>query len=202
RKGIPATFFINTGFIGNTKLFHRFKKTLLAKKGINSENKLYTQQNILDKLASGYDISFDEYLKRTTPYMTHDEIHSLKNDGFLIGSHSTDHPEFWALSEEEQFMQIAESMVFIEKNFQPELRVFSFPFTDDGVKASLFDRLKNEDIVDFTFGTAGFKYDHVPFHYQRVPIESFRNWSIKKVIHYEYFYFFVRTLFGKNTVVR
>lgn len=202
RKGIPATFFINTGFVGNEKLFHRFKKSLLAKWGINTNNKLYTQQNTLDKLASENNISFDEYLKRETPYMTFDEIASLKNDGFIIGSHSIDHPEFWSINEEEQYRQIAESMAYIEKNFQPGLRVFSFPFTDNGINNSLFERLKKENIIDYSFGTAGLKYDKIPSHFQRIPVESFQNWGIGKVVHYEYFYFFVRSLFGKNTVER
>jgi peptidoglycan/xylan/chitin deacetylase (PgdA/CDA1 family) len=202
RKGIPATFFVNTGFIDNKKMFHRFKKTLLAKQGINSENKMYDQQSNLDKLASENKISFDKYLKNATPYMTCEEILSLKNDGFLIGSHSTDHPEFWAISEEEQFRQIAESMAYIEEHYHPGLRVFSFPFTDHGVKASLFERLKSENIVDYTFGTAGLKYDQTPTHFQRIPVESYQRWPIKKVVHYEYFYFFVRSLFGKNIVVR
>ncbi|MCF8357358.1 MAG: polysaccharide deacetylase family protein [Prolixibacteraceae bacterium] len=202
RKGIPATFFINTGFVDNKQLFHRFKKTLLAKQGIDSDKKLFTQQNDLDKLASENKISFAEFLKDATPYMTHDEILSLKNDGFLIGSHSIDHPEFWEITEEEQFRQIAESMAYIEKHFNQGLRVFSFPFTDQGVKSSLFDKLKKENIVDYTFGTAGLKNDHIPFNYQRVPVESFQKWSIRKVVHFEYFYFFVRSLFGKNIVVR
>ncbi len=31
-KGIPATFFVNTGFIGNRDLFYRFKASLLIEK--------------------------------------------------------------------------------------------------------------------------------------------------------------------------
>jgi peptidoglycan/xylan/chitin deacetylase (PgdA/CDA1 family) len=205
RKGIPATFFVSPNFVDNRELFHRFKRTILTQRGIiqSDRNKFFIHDSAhLDEIASESGISFSEYLGKYLPYMSLGEISSLKTDGFTIGSHSLNHPEFWILSEEEQYNQIEESMIWVVNHFQPEIKAFSFPFTDDGVKSSLFEKLKSNGVVDVTFGTAGLKYDQVSFNLQRIPVERKQNWSVRKVVHYEYFYYFVRSIFNSNRVLR
>lgn len=201
RKGIPATFFVSPDFVDNNQVFHRFKRAILeSRKILPAGQKKYFLNEVaeLDALAEENRINFKDF----KPYMTLSEIEGLHNDGFLIGAHSLNHPEMWLLNEEEQFRQVAESMQWVVDHFNPPIRAFSFPFTDDGLKQGLFDRLSQNNSVDVTFGTAGLKYDQAKNHFQRIPVELAANWSIKKVVHYEYFYFFVRSFWNKNTVIR
>jgi peptidoglycan/xylan/chitin deacetylase (PgdA/CDA1 family) len=199
RKGIPATFFVSSGFVDNNNLFHRFKRSILETKGVlQPGGKKYFIHEVgdLNRLAENAGIDFSTY----QPYMTVAEIQALHNDGFTIGAHSIDHPEMWLLGRDEQYLQVAESMKWVSDHFNPTSKVFSFPFTDDGISMELFKRLHQNKIVDATFGTAGLKHDCVKNHFQRVPIERVEDWSIKRSVHYEYFYYFVRSLFNENCV--
>ena len=201
RKGIPATFFINPDFVDNKSIFHRFKRSILESKGVLEKGvkKYYIHEtNELDVLAEKHKVDFSAY----SPYMSLQQIKQLQTDGFLIGAHSMNHPEMWLLSEEEQFIEIKNSMNWLVENIQPKLKVFAFPFTDDKVALSVFEKLKREHITDFTFGTAGLKYDIAPNHYQRIPIERTSEWTIEKSIRFEYFYYFIRSFLNKNIVKR
>lgn len=200
RKGIPATFFVNPSFVDNQQLFHRFKRAILESKGILKQgSRSYYIQNVneLDQLANNNGIDFS----RWQPYMNYDEIVDLKKSGFTIGAHSLDHPEMWTLCEEDQFQQVIQSMQWVNEHFQPEVKAFSFPFTDNGLSMSLFNRIIESKKIDITFGTAGLKFDSCPIHLQRVPIERNQNWSIQKVVHFEYFYSLLRSIMSSNQVL-
>lgn len=201
RKGIPATFFVSPNFIDNKSLFHRFKRSILESKGIltkGGKNYFIQETDELDKLAKQNNIDFSSF----QPYLSFDELKSLYDDGFTIGGHSLNHPEMWTMDEDEQFRQVIDSMQWIVDHFNPEIKAFSFPFTDNGIRQSVFNRIEESSLVDITFGTAGLKFDQCKTHLQRIPVELKQNWSIKKVVHFEYFYYFVRSLIGKNTVIR
>ncbi|MBN2262209.1 MAG: polysaccharide deacetylase family protein [Prolixibacteraceae bacterium] len=201
RKGIPATFFVSPDFIDNKALFHRFKRAILEKKGIikpGGKRFNYRQVNELDQIALQHQIDFTSY----KPYLTSEQLQQLHNMGFNIGAHSMYHPEMWLMNENEQFEQIANSMKWISDRFNPKIKAFSFPFTDQGIQPSVFEKIINENIADITFGTAGLKHDIAKNHFQRVPIERKEFWSIKKNVHFEYFYYFVRSLLKKNNVTR
>jgi peptidoglycan/xylan/chitin deacetylase (PgdA/CDA1 family) len=205
RKGIPSTFFVSPDFIDNKKLFHRFKRTILISQGLLKpfDKKYFIHEShFLDEVADKNGKSFSDYLTINQPYMTMEEILSLQSDGFTIGSHSLNHPEFWTLHEDEQYRQIEESVQWVVDRFQPEIKAFSFPFTDDQIRLSLFERLRKNNVVDITFGTAGLKSDQVSFNLQRIPIERSQNWDARKVIHFEYLYYFTRSILGKNKVNR
>ncbi|MDA3927968.1 MAG: polysaccharide deacetylase family protein [Prolixibacteraceae bacterium] len=201
RKGVPATFFVSPDFVDNQSIFHRFKRAILeANACIKPGGKRFAIQEVdeLDQLAKQNSIDFSAY----KPYMSLAEIEELHKSGFTIGAHSMNHPEMWTLSEELQFQQIKQSMQWVNEKFNPQLKAFSFPFTDDQVSLSLFSRLQTENITDVTFGTAGLKFDVAPNHFQRIPVELAQKWAIKKVVHFEYFYFKIRNLFSANTVKR
>lgn len=217
KKGIPATFFVNPGFVDNRKLFHRYKASLilseLQKKpdsqvqnrlnelGLNKTTILKTeisQTQILDEVARLLGINFNLFLEKQKPYLSTNQILELKKQGFSIGSHSFSHPEFWTVSEQEQLQQIRQSMDWINKTVNPKIRAFAFPFTDSGVPASLLQTIKNENICDITFGTAGLKYDSFPGHFQRYPVETPGNFI--RNIKSEWIYFQFRKWIGKATV--
>ncbi len=196
-KSIPAAFFLNTSFIDNKSMFYRNKASLLVdtlKKDRNSallanlkdlleENFLdsqdaqqgilsipYHQRNILDDMAQILDVDFNQYLKEKQPYLTSEQINSLIDDGFVIGSHGIDHPLYKHLSLEEQLRQTQESFKFLEKKFELPYRAFAFPHSDSYVKQFFKETHFNGDI-EISFGTSGFHKGHCKTNIQRQSME-------------------------------
>ncbi|HKJ79594.1 MAG TPA: polysaccharide deacetylase family protein [Prolixibacteraceae bacterium] len=217
RKGIPATFFVNTGFVDNLQLFHKYKTNLILNAlktnpnpkvnellkrhdlaGKDILNAEINQVAVLDEVAKILELSFQEFLAKQEPYLTTQQILQLHDDGFSIGAHSHDHPEFYKISEEEQLGQVEKSMAWIVEKLQPKIKTFSFPFTDDKVPATVLKRLFDENLCDITFGTAGVKFDESDFHFQRYPVEQTGNFRTN--LKGEFFYFELRKLIGKATV--
>lgn len=217
KKGIPATFFINSGFVDNKELFHRYKaslilnefknnpdseaESLLKQSGLNIQNILtasFSQRNILDQVAVLLELDFAEFLSREKPYLTTEQVKQLSKQRFSIGGHSHEHPEFWLISEKKQLKQVKKSMKWVEENVPQKIKSFSFPFTDDGVSAPFLKRLHTCNICDITFGTAGLKYDSIPLHLQRYPVEEKGNFYTN--LKTEFTYFKLRKTLGKATV--
>ncbi|HPF50011.1 MAG TPA: polysaccharide deacetylase family protein [Draconibacterium sp.] len=217
RKGIPATFFINTGFIDNKDLFHRYKASLILsylKEFPDSQTELFLKKNalegkkilhasirqndILDEAAEMLEIDFSAFLKNEKPYLTTGQVKDLYKKGFTIGGHSHNHSEFWEMKTKEQLKQVKKSMDWINKHINPKIKAFSFPFTDDGVKKKLLKKIKSENICDITFGTAGLKYDSFDTHFQRVPMEQ--KQKTEHFLKEEFMYFHLRRIIGKARV--
>jgi peptidoglycan/xylan/chitin deacetylase (PgdA/CDA1 family) len=217
KKGIPTTFFVNTAFVDNNELFHKYKaslilsrlkekpdenaETFLVENGITTENILkaeISQVEILNEVAMLLGIDFTEFLSRKKPYLTSEQIKSLADNGFTIGAHSHNHPEFWKISEKEQIDEVKNSMNQLEKWMKPAIKAFSFPFTDDGVSASVLEAIKNEQICDITFGTAGVKNDSFDFHFQRYPVEQPGDFDLN--LKGEFIYYKLRKWVGIATV--
>lgn len=214
-KGIHATFFINPDFVDNKSIFYRFKASILIEKNktnsftaatINEINRIfrqysiyeknihkallqvsYSNKKILNKLALLFEIDFNEYLVKKNPYLTSTQIQSLISDGFSIGSHSLDHPEFRFITEKKQIQQITRSIEYLHNSFGITKKLFSFPFTDFGISDELFKALHNQKITDVTFGCAGLKKSYYPFHYQRIPMEI-SSLPASRIIKAEYLY--------------
>lgn len=221
RKGIPATFFINSAFVDNKKLFYRFKASIIAEalfrnsvhnreivevlkineiKDSSSNfviNAKYNQETILNQIAKVLNIDFDNYLLENKPYMSTSQISQLAADGFAIGAHSVDHPLYSQLSELEQQRQTIDSLNYINETFHPSVRLFSFPFTDSGVNKSFFEAISLH--VDLTFGTAGIKRDSVDFNLQRIPVEKSAS-SAKEYIQKEYILYMIKKILNKHIV--
>lgn len=174
RKGIPATFFLNPGFIDNKGLMFRYKTSLLIEK--NNDKSLlkleYKDTKAIDDLAQCMGVSFDDFLKDYQPYLTSSQINEMVGKGFTFGGHSIDHPEFRLISFEEQCRQMKQSVDFVQKEFRQNLRAFAFPFTDFGIKQDLFEFAKKEAKLDLTFGCAGIKHSKFDRHYQRFAMEA------------------------------
>ena len=217
KKGIPATFFINTGFVDNNDLFHRYKASLILsgmKKNLTKnvadfldENNIkhrkilrmpFEKTHLLDKIAEMMEIDFQNFLEMEKPYLKIEQLRWLKNMGFVIGAHSENHAEFWMLSPEDQLNQVRKSMKWITQKINPEIRAFSFPFTDFGISNDLFNKIRDENICDVTFGTAGLKYDQAELHFQRYPVEQQGDFIVS--LKSEFVYFYLRKLVGKDTV--
>ena len=217
KKGIPATFFVNTGFIDNQQLFHRYKGSFILseieKLPIEKVEKInqkfpgfksyllqtgYSEKNTLERIAFDLGIDWKDVLLRYQPYLSLEQLKKLQNQGFTIGGHSHEHPEFYQISDKEKVQEIKKSMDWLQEKLDVPLKVFSFPFTDSGVPLAVFREVENEKLCDLTFGTAGLKYDEVEFHFQRYPAEQSGNFANN--LKSEFVYFFLRKLIGKETV--
>ncbi|OFX19946.1 MAG: hypothetical protein A2033_19055 [Bacteroidetes bacterium GWA2_31_9] len=228
RKGIPAICFLNSDFIDNNALFYRYKASLLIEHfnyskfenkneqiqklkskynlahnslkeillSINFENKEF-----LTELADISNFNFSDYLNSKKPYLTSNQIISLKEKGFRFGSHSSNHPEYRFISNDEQIKQTIDSTNQVCHNYNLDYKYFSFPFTDYGVSKQFFDEIYNKNIVDLSFGCAGIKADSAEKNIQRISLEM-NNLSAKQIINSELIYYIFRAIFGKNKIKR
>ena len=207
QKGIPATFFVNPAFVDNKDLFHRYKASILhdffQKKNlqVNLEN-TYADIDSLNETAAEIGIDWQEYLQKEKPYMNLEHIKSLQDEGFSIGAHSWDHPEFWLLDAEQQLDEIRESMNWITENLSPSIKAFAFPFSDIGVKDDVFQTIQEEKICAITFGTAGLKREIIPFHFQRVAMDAPAYNKAKKRIKTAYFSYLIKKILNKHVAKR
>jgi len=217
KKGIPATFFVNTAFVDNKGLFHKYKgslilnrlreksnpqaEKLLAANGLAGEHILtagISQANVLNEAAEILGIDFNEFLAKQKPYLTSAQIQKMAGDGFTVGAHSHSHPEFWKIPVQTQIDEVKKSMAEVESMVKPRVKAFSFPFTDWGVPAEVLSAIKKEQICDITFGTAGVKQDMLDFHLQRYPAEQ--PGDFKRNLKGEFVYFEWRKWVGKEMV--
>ena len=229
RKGIPATFFLNTAFIDNRQLFYRFKMRILLnlepafspalkeklnlyamEHGIYNGSLLktitsfgYSGRHHLDALAEMAEMNFTQYLERQRPYLTEAEIDGLAGKGFTLGGHSIDHPRYAELSQEEQVQQAVESVRMVKDRFRQHIGAFAFPFTDKGVGHGFFKAVQSQypNVIDLSFGTAGMKREQKPMHLQRIAVEHY-TLPLSSVIAAEAFYYRLKEPFGKNMSCR
>ena len=192
KKGIPATIFINTGFVDNKDLFYRHKIALLIDKmkkknpspTVKSEIKKllsipYLQRDRIDETAALLEIDFREFLKKYRPYLTTDELKDMKKKGFTIGSHSIDHPCYTEIDEREQIRQTVESCNRIKETFQETYTYFSFPFSEENIPDSFFNTLSLQ--TDLTFGISGMKTRNQGKHIGRIDMEKRKK--AQEIIH-------------------
>jgi len=230
QKGIPAICFLNSDFIDNKKIFFRHKASLLINsfsqnKSLEKNEKIlnwikshsternndlrktilaikYQSKISLDQLAQIANLNFDQYLFEKQPYLTSNQIVSLRNKGFCFGAHSCDHPEYQLLNLAEQIRQTKDSVEKVTAQFSLPYRTFSFPFTDHGVSREFFQSIyEKERIVDVSFGCAGLKRDSIRNHIQRIPLEI-SNLSAREIINTEYLYFLLKSIFRRNIIAR
>jgi peptidoglycan/xylan/chitin deacetylase (PgdA/CDA1 family) len=199
RKGIPATAFINNGFVNNTQLFYQHKAALivdfLAKKEPSSsvrkeiEDLLqfpskkslterilalpYAQRENLDSIAALLGINFKRYLQVEQPYLTPKQLIDMQKKGFSLGGHSIDHPPFPEIEETEQVHQIIASVGDIKRFAPDQHRYFAFPFTDEGVTDTVFQIAyrKNKRGPELTFGAGGIGTRFGGRHIARIDME-------------------------------
>ncbi|MEZ4826029.1 MAG: polysaccharide deacetylase family protein [Bacteroidia bacterium] len=206
-KGIPAAFFINSDFVDNRGLFFRYKASLLADT-VNDPARAaafmqvkYDEQHILDEAAQRLEIDFDQFLNTQKPYLSTEQIRSLIHDGFTIGAHSADHPEYRFIPLEAQLGQTSKSLACLRESFSLKENIFAFPFTDFGVGRKFFEEIYSKDNVSLSFGCAGLKTDIFPQHLQRLPMEG-TLLPAQKIVKAEYLYYLAKMPMGKNRIIR
>jgi peptidoglycan/xylan/chitin deacetylase (PgdA/CDA1 family) len=198
KRSIPAVFFLNSKFIDNKEMFFRNKASLIIERIdplLNPEviNKLstivfaqkptisnlktailgvnYKNRHLLDEAAEVLQIDINEYLQVKQPYMNRDEIRDLINQGFMIGSHSIDHPLFMELPLDKQLMQVSVSLRKLKEQFTFPYNAFAFPHTDLGVSKEFYDLTHFNGQIDVSFGTSNFLKGYCDNNLQRQPME-------------------------------
>lgn len=206
-KGIPATFFINTDFIGNQKLMSRCTLSLVYDEILKTNDKeklmlletwakgfssikdwIFSIYKINDpninKLVDFLKIDIGSYLKEVKPYLEHTQIKILADKGFSIGSHGKSHANFKHLKLEEQLQETLDTTNFISKTYHQKHKLFSFPYHDLDISLDFFYNIQSH--VDLTFGTTGFYQDHAPQNLQRIWMEAEDNHNCKDYFSLKY----------------
>ncbi len=228
-KGVPAAFFINSGFIDNKKLFYRYKVSLILdellskRKSSRLESEIYAicgkkkeqfqnvtdlllslryhQEREIDYIAKIAGVNFEKYLENEKPYLSSAQIWELINEDFVIGAHSIDHPHYSRITIKEQIRQTKESLDFINKKFGIKNNYFAFPFSDVGVSDHFFKIIQQKKIAEYTFGTSGMKSDTTLKNIQRIPMEQ-SALSGKQNLKSEYLQTMVKKGLGRNEILR
>lgn len=227
-KGIPATFFVNSGFVDNKRMCYQHKISLiieclqnaecpnlkniimeiLIKNGVVSDRLIsgilsidHQQERIVDDLAKIMNINFEDYLLRVKPYLTSYQIMKMIKDGFGIGAHSIDHPYYFRLSLEEQLKQTIESVRFVKNRFSLSYGAFAFPHTDKNVSKEFFIKVCDSELIDVSFGTSGFSRDINFNNFQRCSLEN-PLLPANRIVAYEYGRSLVRNTKRKGTIIR
>ena len=227
--GIPAMNFLNSAFIDNHQLFHRYKVSLILHRLAQSANPAYVKEigtlvqtksnnedeikNILlklnyedtaliDRLGAIVDLDFNHFLQSQKPYLSSDQIRELIKKGFEFGAHSIDHPLYGSLPLAEQIRQTDQSITAINQEYNLQYRTFAFPFTDFNVSRRFFDYYYHQKPrLDLSFGSAGLKKDIYHRHLQRIPMEM-GSLPAHQIIHAEYLYYLLKQPLGKNKISR
>ena len=219
-RAVPAIFFINSAFADNKGLFYRYIISLIIEE-LKNENKLfltgkflkekdlkfssipdflldisYSNKELIYDIANICGLDIFEFLNIYQPYLTSDQMKKLITEGFALGAHSMDHPNYNTISEESQISQTLHSVKFIKDNFHQQYNYFAFPFTADGVAVKVFDVLHNQLMVQHSFGTAGIYNKPDSAFINRIPMEI-ENYSAEEIIKNEYAYYLLKKKFGR-----
>jgi peptidoglycan/xylan/chitin deacetylase (PgdA/CDA1 family) len=199
KKGIPATFFVNSAFTDNKELCYQHKASIMIEY-LNASTSIYEstqvrkilldssiicnsvssgilsisyqRKYILDDIAKKIGLSFDDYRNEYQPYLSSEQISKLIQSGFSIGAHSIDHPLFSSISLDQQLYQTKESVRFVKESFNLSYSAFAFPYSDANVSAQFFREIHRQGMVDVSFGTGGIIKDIFPFNIQRISLEK------------------------------
>lgn len=227
-RNIPATFFINNAFIDNQDLHYERKKYLILRRlnkwqDISLEREIlntisegqdeildlnletfvhkmkYKSKNKLDLIAEKLGIPFEDYLKNHRIYMSTQEINTVLKNNITIGGHSIDHPNYTALSLEDQVAQTLSSVENLTERFQLDYKAFAFPYNDRALDTALFERISEE--IDVTFGTSDLCRDEFKMHFQRGSIDNSTQ-SSKRAIAALFAKYYGLRLRGKHFINR
>lgn len=221
KKGIPASFFVNPAFIDNTDMSYRLKNAVLchiiasgnyktsslpeAFSGVPRKRLFrkilelgYSEETTRQQIARALQFDFKTYKQSHSPYMNDSDIRQLIKSGFHVGAHSLHHHDFSLLTPEAQIDEAIKSINYVHRHYPQKFRSFAFPFSDAGVNKEQIDTILEQ--CDISFGTSGLKTQNMhPLHYQRIPMESTKSYSARKILPAEFFYFYIKKCLNLDT---
>jgi len=227
RHGIAATVFVNPAFLDNRDMAYRHKASLIVDRlrrgapeaaraaadrllgaqvaGADLERKVlavgYGKRALLDRVADILGLDVQAYLRDRRPYLDRADVAELLRQGHHVGSHSIDHPAYRDLTLEEQLRQTVESTRTVREIFGLDYGAFAFPFEDEGITRTFFERLFAEGGTDVTFGTAGLMRDAAPRNLPRICFDN-RPGPARRIVARALAIQWFKELMGKGAVTR
>lgn len=219
---IKAVFFINPSFVDNKVFLNKHLKSILVEELLKIPqnhivwNKIkFSKSEDLKNQVLKYGLSnnqifdlfdvikfdFKEYLHERPIYMNKNQIQELIDKGHFIGGHTMTHPYLNNLNEDEQFAEIADSLLWIKQYFKVDYNLFSFPYSDSYASKNLIKRLENWDKNMIIFGNSSYKKDVSKNIVQRFSAEK-PIAPLKNIISTELIYMYYIKLVGKFKVKR
>jgi peptidoglycan/xylan/chitin deacetylase (PgdA/CDA1 family) len=129
------------------------------------------------------------------------QIIEIQSNGFTIGNHSKDHPNFKTIDFEGQKRQIETASSYLKDNFNTSPLYFAFPFGDDQIKNELFHYIFKEANFELSFGVSGLKSDDFKKHLHRIPMET-GDLSAMEIMKLQCFKYLIRKMTGSNQIKR
>ena len=228
-KGIPAVFFLNNSFIDNKNLFYRHQISLIVNHLLNEKTELSALQKAAELLKTAFDgtdkliseirkvefpfhgvleqvnellgLSSEDFLETTRPYLSSAQVVEMKNEGFYFGGHTVNHFPLRKLSPEEQKKEIIDSVKWVKDHFDIPYSLFAFPFSDKGIRLSLFESLYEEFPGLVLMGNSGIRKDTAPRMVQRFSLED-PNYSAEDTIPVALAHAQVNKLIFRNKIRR
>lgn len=221
QKGIPAIFFLNPSFIGNDKMFHCHKASLLKEVFLTKKTALHNDTGELipersflktiisiagfpdafyNNLAEQLGVDFESYLRQYRPYLSLEQVHKMKAEGFEFGGHTLTHPFLQLLTEKDQIDEMTGSFQWLKGNQITDAEYFAFPFTDTGIGKSLFLKMRELGISQ-SFGTSDLKEDIFESHHHRISFENSEN-EAAVILKQQLFKYILLKLIGRHKIQR
>jgi len=189
-RGISATFFVTTNFVGNHHLFTRNLLSLVVDRlfsiPANERPPLLSHASLpenppewkksLAHLSNEnlkgllYETGLDPeaWLAENKPFLSEEEIRALHSEGFTIGAHGLSHRKLSGLSPEEAEREIVESCAYVRDLTGQATVPFAFPHSGHGIDRKwLYDIRQRNPFVGLFFDTKGMIND-APWVVQRV----------------------------------
>lgn len=227
KKGISATFFLNSDFIDNRNLCYQHKASILVEslQGVSFSsirkirellklNELecndirikllsmaYQEREVMDEIAQIIGMDFNDYLSKNKPYLTTEQIRKLLRDGFYVGAHSIDHPDYSSLSLGDQLRQTEESLRYIRKQFYLDYGAFAFPHSDSYVSKEFYEEIYRRGLLDISFGGAGIVLDTFKNNIQRFSLEK-PFLPARQIVAYQFTKKMRRIVAGRDIIIR
>ena len=202
RYGISATFFVTTDFIDNRQMFYRHKASLClgrlkamspndaAKfcKGYEGQagrrvddlaafegwfrHLTHYEESITDEVCQRLGVDWKTFLSQRQPYLTTQQIKTMASEGFTIGAHARNHPDWrYGYTEAEVEDQLVSSCNIISGLTGAEKVPFAFPFTGRNMDRGFLRGLtQRHDVVGMLFDTNTMAKDE-PFIFNRLGLD-------------------------------
>jgi hypothetical protein len=223
-KGVPATFFIATGFVDNKDMAHHNKISLIVDHVQRRESNAgtsaieillrdnniagsdwkarllavdYPRRHLVEEAAALAGCEFEPFLKKAKPYLSTAQVRVLLGHGFSIGAHSVDHPKYALVPLEEQIRQTMASMRFIDDTFATDCASFAFPHTDADVGLAFFQAAFKGGGLRISFGTGGLARHFFPRNLERFSMEK-TEWPAHRILALQYAKKLYNTAFRRN----
>jgi len=208
-KGIPATFFVTTGFLDNRRLWQRHLGSVLLDRVERTSEDRREQlwrafcsatssrtaprwreflishdtelRPRLDTLAEALGFDQASYLRDVRPYFDSSDVARLLRDGFTIGAHSVRHPYFPAIAADQQVCEAVDSLSQLESGFGIVCRTFAFPFGADGVGPEFYKTVQANHPVDLFLGVGAGSVPSADGCLDRIPFDFGADFSTDRV---------------------